>query len=397
MAESPVTYTPRNRPPASGRRLPAQLPEFLQGYKDQAEAQVAAPFVGVTAEGTPEPGLFPLVQSGVVDTSPLREAASSFLAALSPEQRAAAQFSIDDDAWRRWSNIHVYVMRHGQVLEALNEQQREAGLLIMREALSDYGYQTARDIMKLNETIREITGRDDEYGEWPYWLSIMGEPSPSEPWGWQIDGHHLIINCFVLGGQAVMTPMFMGSEPVHARTGKYAGTRVFEAEEQRGLEFMRALSPEQQQAATIGTELPNDVFTTGYRDNFEMRYEGLNFMDMTVSQQLQFLGVIERYVGRMSFDHAKLKMSEVQKHLKNSYFAWIGGTGDDDVFYYRVHSPVILIEFDHQRGVALDVDEHFKDHIHTVVRTPNGNDYGKDLLRQHYEQFDHSEAGTHSH
>jgi hypothetical protein len=27
----------------------------------------------------------------------------------------------------------------------------------------------------------------------------------------------------------------------------------------------------------------------------------------------------------------------------------------------------------------------------TVVRTPNGNDYGKDLLRQHHEQFDHSQ------
>ncbi|NRP74564.1 hypothetical protein ILFOPFJJ_05486 [Ensifer psoraleae] len=24
-------------------------------------------------------------------------------------------------------------------------------------------------------------------------------------------------------------------------------------------------------------------------------------------------------------------------------------------------------------------------HIHTVVRTPNGNDYGKDLLRQHHD------------
>jgi hypothetical protein len=23
-------------------------------------------------------------------------------------------------------------------------------------------------------------------------------------------------------------------------------------------------------------------------------------------------------------------------------------------------------------------------HVHSVVRTPNGNDYGKDLLRQHY-------------
>jgi len=25
-----------------------------------------------------------------------------------------------------------------------------------------------------------------------------------------------------------------------------------------------------------------------------------------------------------------------------------------------------------------------------VVRTPNGNDYGKDLLRQHYQMFPHS-------
>jgi hypothetical protein len=25
-------------------------------------------------------------------------------------------------------------------------------------------------------------------------------------------------------------------------------------------------------------------------------------------------------------------------------------------------------------------------HIHSLIRTPNGNDYGKDLLRQHYEQ-----------
>jgi hypothetical protein len=25
-------------------------------------------------------------------------------------------------------------------------------------------------------------------------------------------------------------------------------------------------------------------------------------------------------------------------------------------------------------------------HVHSVVRTPNGNDYGKDLLRLHYEK-----------
>ena len=33
-----------------------------------------------------------------------------------------------------------------------------------------------------------------------------------------------------------------------------------------------------------------------------------------------------------------------------------------------------------------------RQHIHTVVRTPNGNDYGKDLLRQHYLAHPHPPA-----
>ena len=99
--------------------------------------------------------------------------------------------------------------------------------------------------MRLNELVRTLTGSDAEYGEWLYWLSMMGTPSPDEPWGWQIDGHHLIVNCLVLGDQIVMTPMFMGSEPVAAEEGPYAGTRVFRAEEQQGLDLARALTPEQ--------------------------------------------------------------------------------------------------------------------------------------------------------
>jgi hypothetical protein len=49
---------------------------------------------------------------------------------------------------------------------------------------------------------------------------------------------------------------------------------------------------------------------------------------------------------------------------------------------------VVLIEFDHQRPanlkhLAKDPQAPNRQHIHVVVRTPNGNDYGKDLLRQH--------------
>jgi hypothetical protein len=58
---------------------------------------------------------------------------------------------------------------------------------------------------------------------------------------------------------------------------------------------------------------------------------------------------------------------------------------------------VILVEFDHQGPVAMGGDRQVarRDHIHTVVRTPNGNDYGKDLLRQHYEA--HANDVEHGH
>jgi hypothetical protein len=80
-------------------------------------------------------------------------------------------------------------------------------------------------------------------------------------------------------------------------------------------------------------------------------------------------------------------MDEVRQHLAETHLMWLGGIEDDSVFYYRIHSPVVLIEFDHLRGVALDNDEPARTHIHTVVRTPNGNDYGRDLLGQHYARF----------
>ena len=88
-------------------------------------------------------------------------------------------------------------------------------------------------------------------------------------------------------------------------------------------------------------------------------------------------------------------MDEVQRHIDKTYFAWIGGTEPTSVFYYRIHSPVVLIEFDHQRPANLrnmtpEPNKPTQEHVHCVVRTPNGNDYGKDLLRQHYQKDAHS-------
>jgi hypothetical protein len=353
------------------------------------------PYKGVTASGTVTPGLFPIRSTGV-STAPVRTAAVDFLGSLSPEQRAKTAFPVDDLEWRKWNNVHRYT-RQGVSFKEMSEAQRTRAFGLLQAALSAKGLQKSRDIMRLNETIAEMTQRLDEYGEGLYNLTVMGEPSDTSPWGWQLDGHHLIINYFILRDQVVMTPTFMGSEPVHAAAGKYAGTTVMQDEQNKGLALMQALTPEQQKKAALQSEkTANNSLAQAFRDNLVLDYAGVRASELSGAQQKQLLAVIDEYVGNMPAGHARIRMQEVEKHLSDTYFAWVGGTGAEAVFYYRIQSPVILIEFDHQTPVALPGPKvPGRIHVHSVVRTPNGNDYGKDLLRQHYAA--HQNDPSHGH
>ena len=378
----------RNRPVVSGRGLAPDMPEQMATNLRNAETQITEPFKGLTTDGQVVPGLFALRESGLSNEG-MKRAAEAWLDSVYPEQRDAALFSVDSDAWRRWSNIHVFLMRHGAMMEPMTQDQRDLAFGLLRESFSPSGFELARNIMKLNDSIREITGSDEELGEWLYWLSVLGKPSQDEPWGWQFDGHHLNVNCFLLGSQIVMTPMFMGSEPVAVDIGKHSGTRVFQAEESTALNLARTLSAGERSKAIVSDDLPSGIFTGAFRDNFEMLYEGIKFDGLSSHQQALMFDLIGTYINRMRPDHAQHKIDEIKQHLDETHFAWMGSIDEDSVFYYRVHSPVILIEFDHQNGIFLDNDEPSRNHIHTVVRTPNGNDYGKDLLRQHREQVKH--------
>jgi hypothetical protein len=388
MTDDALPFKPRNRRPGNALK-PTPLPETLQRMLDRGKAEMAAPLRGVTTDGAPIPDLFPLMKTGLPLTGVV-DAANAFLASLTPEQRRSAMFDLDTGPWRAWHNMHNFLIRHGMLLEECDGAQRERALAIVRESVSAAGFGLARDIMRLNEHIGEITGRTGEFGEYYYWLSIMGTPSPTEPWGWQLDGHHLIINCFILGDQMVLTPNFMGSEPVYARFGKHKGVRVLQTEEAQGHALMSALAPEQQQKARIGMELPFDVFATAFNDNIVLPYQGIPYGELTAEQRDRLWSLIGAYIGRLRPGHAELKLADVKRYLPETHFAWIGQHDATSPFYYRIQNPVILIEFDHQPGIALDNDFPSRHHTHTLVRTPNGNDYGADLLRQHYHQFDHA-------
>src|SRR5215831_2397839 len=142
----------RQRPPGSARILHPQLSPFLAEYRARGEAALAEPFRGITADGTVVPDLFALEKTGV-STRPIREAAEAFLAALGPEQHQTALFSVDSDAWRRWSNIHPWIMRHGVCLADLTPAQRQRALALLETSLSASGFRTARDVMRLNDLV----------------------------------------------------------------------------------------------------------------------------------------------------------------------------------------------------------------------------------------------------
>jgi len=363
-----------------------------QGLSAMREKALAEPYRGVTTNGTVIPNLFPIRATGV-STKPIQLAAESFLAALTEEQRTKTTYAVDDIEWRKWDNVHR-ASRQGVRFGEMTEDQREKAYALFRASLSAKGLEKSRNIMKLNEHLAELVSDHEEYGEGLYYITIMGEPSANEPWGWQLDGHHLVINYFILGDQVVMTPTFMGSEPVIALSGKYKGTTVLEDEQNEGLALLQSLDDAQRKLAILPVEKTrSNALAQAYSDNLTLDYAGVPAKKLTQPQRQLLLDLIEEYVGNMDDGHAKIRMEEVKAHLDETFFAWIG---DTDVFYYRVHSPVILIEFDHQGPVALEGPEvASRRHVHSVVRTPNGNDYGKDLLREHHEAYQNDP--THGH
>src|SRR5262245_4795883 len=368
---------------------------FRQRSIEAETAGLATPFKGITTNGAVEPGLFAIKSTGV-STEPVRKAADAFLGALTGPQREKSTFGVDDVEWRKWMNQDFYVRQGVSFLE-MTEAQREGAIQLLRVSLSAKGLKQTRDIMRLNHTLGELNDNDfDRYGEWRYHITVMGKPSATEPWGWQLDGHHAIINYFVLGDQVVMTPMFAGSEPVIATSGKYKGTSILQDEQNRGLAMVNALNDAQRAKAILKvSKTGNDNLTEAWKDNVVLDYAGVRYTDLATAQQKQLVDLIALYVDNMDDGHARVRMDEVRRVLDRTWFAWIGTTEAGGVFYYRIHSPVILIEFDHQ--VPANLKQYAKDpnapnpqHIHVVVRTPNGNDYGKDLLRQHYLQHPHT-------
>jgi hypothetical protein len=327
----------------------------------------------------------------------MRRAASSFLDSLSPELRKQAQFPLAHPERRLWSNLPASMFeRKGVSFGEMSAGQAVLAHDLLRSTLSSRGYLKTTGIMYLDEVLKNLASaqspqRDfsNMFGQGLYWIGIFGDPMKDRSWAWQLDGHHLALNITVVGEVVSITPAFMGSDPAEVREGAYAGWMVQEAEDEKGLLLYASLDSAQRKMALIADTAPVDVITGPGRGDQLKAPTGLPVSRLNDSQGFLFKQLLREYVHNYEDAIAHAQLQRIRRAgIDNIYFAW-AGVGEGEPYYYRIHGPGILIEFDNSYAPGSDAGP--INHIHTVFREP-GNDYGEDLLKLHLEESPHHQA-----
>ncbi|KAJ5390459.1 uncharacterized protein N7496_001527 [Penicillium cataractarum] len=357
---------------------------------------VKTPFSGITTDGTKIEGVYKLEENRA-PTDEMVAAANLVLEVLTPEERARVTGDLDAEHWRKWSNPEfIFFNDCGLRLDhGVKKETIDVILGLLRASLSQKGYEKVQAGLVTNEFLGDLINLPKILNRWSYFFMLHGTPSTTEPWGFTWHGHHVCVNVFVVGKQMVIGPCFIGAEPNVIDEGPHKGTFLLQEEEVTGLQLMQSLTPEQAKIAVLYPEMDGELLPKwrynpadqrhlagAYQDNRQIPYEGINCSELNDTQQALLWTVIESFQNILPEEPRKQRMAEVRAYLAETFFCWIGRYGDDDPFYYRIQSPVILLEFDHHSGLALDSERKpVKHHIHTIQRLPNGNDYGREVIR----------------
>ncbi|PKY04457.1 hypothetical protein P168DRAFT_269406 [Aspergillus campestris IBT 28561] len=349
------------------------------------------PFKGVTVDGNVRPGLFTLQDEGI----PMQEivdAVHAVEATLDDKQQQRLHYHIDSPEWRTWSNPEFLLSDKGLRLDEVSTGTRGAVMKVLQATLSPEGYDKAVKAMRINHFLGELVESPRVMNEFSYNFVIFGRPSTTRPWGWSFYGHHLCLNVFLYRGQLVASPWFTGAEPNEIDSGPHAGTRILQVEESLGLQLMQSLSPPLQEHARVYKQVHDPAMPPGrwnrddqrhlcgaYRDNRVVPYEGITVSTFSEQQKTLLYDILEQYLLYLPARARQMKIDHIRQYEAETHFCWIGEFGNNDPFYYRIQSPVILAEFDHHSGVFLNNEEPKKFHIHTLLRTPNAGDYGSAL------------------
>lgn len=394
---------------AYGYREAAKADPFTGGLIKGWTPLYLNEFRGVTEDGTLRDGLYPLTPARPGEEAPVPQmiaAAADLLASLDQAGRDKLCYPVDAPEWQTWANPEFMQFDTGLRLEFQPNQVRDKVLALVAASLSPQGYELAHNMMLINGFLGEVVGLEPILNEFSYNFALYGEPDPVAPWGWHLYGHHCAVNCLVVQGRMVLSPVFFGAEPNEIDEGPHAGVTSFTERITLGTDLMAALPDDQRRAAVtyeqmVDPAMPPDRVHPGderhlagaFQDNRIIPLEGIPVGDMPAPAQDLVMAIVEQFLMPLPAGPRAARLREVREHLTRTWFSWIGGHRAGDVFYYRIQSPVIIAELDHHCGVFLNYDTPKPFHIHTVLRTPHGNDYGRSYVRQFQQQTKQTQEG----
>lgn len=310
--------------------------------------------------------------------------ASEFLATLSTDLRAEAHFSVEDSERYNW--YFTPVVRKGPTFHDFNEEQTEAALSLLRASLSQQGYQKTREIMELEKVLKVMENNNHTLSDGTAWrdplnyhFCVFGDPGPNEFWGWRFEGHHISLNFSSAEGILVScTPSFWGTNPGVVKIDLQKGKEVLKQESALAHQLIHSLSSDQQQLAIFSDKAPYEIITGTERQVGGVEKKGISYSALNKDQQQLFMELLEVYIGNYIFEFSTtFRQKIIDAGLDNLSFAWAGVLDRSAGHYYRIHGPMLLIEFDNTQNNA--------NHVHTVVRDLT-NDFAEDLLMNHYAE-----------
>lgn len=351
-------------------------------------------FHGITTDGTLGRGLFPRRHENA-PTAEMVAAAGLLLGTLDDKQRSAVRHPLNSRVWRAWMNPELYVNRFGLRLDEVSATVREAVLGLIEASLSEKGFEKVRKCMWTNDFLGQLVRGPRVMNEFSYNFNLFGEPSDTAPWGWSLYGHHVCVNVMVVGTQMVASPVFLGAEPNIIDEGPHAGTRLFVKPDELALELLHGLPKAARDAVVLypdkrhpdippGREVFGDELHLAgmFQDNRVIPFEGGRAADFPTDSRELLLQLAATFVDHLPPGPYRARLDDIRAHLDDTWLCWIGGSNPDSPFYLRIQSPVVLIEYEHHAGIMLTNKNPAKFHTHTIMRTPNGNDYGAALVAQ---------------
>ena len=308
----------------------------------------------------------------------MTEAATRFLETLDPEREALASFPFDSDVRQDWH--YVPRSRVGLPRGRMDGTQLESAHALMASGLSAVGARKAEQIIRHESILGRIEGDSAQFLRDPglYFFNIFGRPGADDSWGWRVEGHHLSLNYTFDGGELQSpTPSFFGANPAEVPDGPEKGLRILETEEELGRDLFMSLNEEHRARAVVYADAPRDMITRADREVALGDPVGLPASAMTADQRDKLMTLVRVYLDKNSEELRARALRKIEAEgVDGIFFAWAGGEQRRQGHYYRLHGPSFFVEYDNVQNDA--------NHIHSVWRDIDC-DFGRDLLREHYE------------